>query len=403
LFAANPYLQDHTGIGRGFETREFPVDDKWKKKSKDATMGKILPDDASNTLAPKWKPGRYPSGRSADKAKDSGPVATEALLGWLDARPEKERPFFATINYMEAHIPRIPTLASRKALFTDAQIADQLKFDQSFGYLLAYTVGLHEFSPPELELIGQVYDATLRDLDAVTGDLLDKLEARGVLDDTIVIITADHGEHLGDHHRADHKFSVYNALVRVPLIVRFPKQMEARRATEVVSSLDVFATIAELTGTPLPSGTLSKSLLADRGDAALSELVEPTRAVFERMERAHPEFNRAPYELTYTAIETPTLKCIQRSDGHRELYDMIADPSELTDLAPARPADAEALCGRIAAWKASFPAYDPAAASAGDGPGAMDAETMKALEALGYTSPDEAPAPSPRRKKGGGE
>jgi hypothetical protein len=121
------------------------------------------------------------------------------------------------------------------------------------------------------------------------------------------------------------------------------------------------------------------------------------------MERAHPEFNRAPYELTYTAIETPTLKCIQRSDGHRELYDMIADPSELTDLAPARPADAEALCGRIAAWKASFPAYDPAAASAGDGPGAMDAETMKALEALGYTSPDEAPAPSPRRKKGGGE
>lgn len=388
LFAANPHLKDHTNLGQGFERREFPEDERWRKKATKATMSKVIDNDASNTLGPAWKPGKYPSGRGADRTKDAGPVATDALLAWLDERPEKERPFFATINLMEAHVPRVPSLESRKALFTDEQIQAQLAFDQSYGYLLAYTVGLHEFTPEQLGLITDVYDASLRDLDRATGELLDKLKERGVLDDTIVILTADHGEHLGEHHLADHKFSVYNGLVRVPLVIRYPKAMPPGRVSDVVSNLGVYATVAELTGAPLPPGTLSTSLRSPGPREAYSELVEPTRLVFDRMTKVHKDFDTAPYEKQYVSVEGPQYKCIDRSDGVRELYDVVADPGETKDLAAILPKEAAELCSRTAAWRQTFPRYDKSKRPAGEGPAELDAATKERLIQLGYMSPE---------------
>jgi arylsulfatase A-like enzyme len=390
LYAANPYLQDHTNLGQGFETREFPTDDKWRKKAKKATMSKVLPNDASNTLGPAYVPGRFPSGRSGDKTKDSGPVSGEALAAWLDERPDKQRPFFAVLNMMEAHVPRIPSLESRKALFSEADIAKQLAFDESYGELLAYTVDLREFTPDELRTLVQVYDAALRDLDAATTAIIEGLKQRGLLDNTIVVLTADHGEHLGDHHRADHKFSLYDALVHVPLVIRYPGKVPAGRDPGVVSNLDVYATLTELAGLSMPEGTLSQSLLrADRGEAVYAELAEPTRLVFDRMKKVVPTFDTKPWERTYDAVVTQDLKCIIRSDGNKELYSRATDPEEKVDLSPQRAAEVQALCDRIAAWKATFPKYDPSKADKSEGPEALTDEVKKQLEDLGYLSGEE--------------
>lgn len=389
LFAANPHLGDHTNLGQGFERREFPTDKRWAGKARKATTSKLIATDASNTLGPAFKGGgKYPSGRSADQGKDAGPVAGEALMAWLDERQDKQRPFFATLNLMEAHVPRVPSMASREALFDEAQIQAQLEFDQSYGYLLAYTVGLHEFTPPQLDLIEQVYDASLRDIDRATGAIVDQLRQRGLLDDTIVIVTADHGEHIGDHHRADHKFSVYNALVRVPLVIRYPSRFAAGRVARPVSTMDLYATLAEIEGLTMPAGTLSRSLLSEAPAQAYAELVEPTRLVFDRMRKVHKDFDSSPYELQYASVEDGDLKCIRRSDGHVELFDVRADPAEAHDLAPTRGADAAALCARIDAWRATFPAYDPSKSDARHDE--LSAEEKQRLVELGYLS-EEAP------------
>jgi arylsulfatase A-like enzyme len=392
LFSANPYLGDHTNLGQGFARREFPWDPAWKAAAAAATRAKILPDDASNTLGPKWVEGPYPAGRGNDEVKDAGPVVPEALGRWLDARPEPGRPWLAVVNYMEAHIPRIPSLESRRALFDEATIAEQLRHDQSYGYMLAATVGKHDFPPEAEAAIATVYDAAIRDVDAATATLAAMLEARGLLDDTVVVVTSDHGEHLGEHHLYDHKYSVYQPLVRVPLVVRGPG-VPARREPAIVSNLGVFATVARLVGVEMPEGTLSRDLLAadsPRGEA-YSELVAATPLALDRIGRVHPDLDRKRWLRRLASVEVPEAKCIAASDGTRELYDVAADPLESRDLAPADPARAAALCARIDAWRATFPAWD---ASRGERPGKAPAGTAEMLQQLGYLDEgNDAPAP----------
>jgi arylsulfatase A-like enzyme len=284
-------------------------------------------------------------------------------------------------------------MASRQALFDEQTIAKQLALDQAFPFLLAHTLELHEFDEEQLDVIASTYDASLRDQDAVTGELFDRLASRGILDDTIVVITSDHGEHLGEHHRIGHKYSVYNPLVRVPLVIRYPEKIEPSRVPKVVSNLHIWGTLADLTGVSLPEGVQSKSLLDldSLPDHAVSELVRPTPQAFIRMRKVHPRFNSKPWEYTYTAVEGPDAKCIERSDGEQALYNMTADTLEEHNVASADAARTDAVCGLIAPWRASFTAYTSDGTQEPSKSKRMSAEERARLEVLGYVD-EEVPS-----------
>ena len=98
--------------------------------------------------------------------------------------------------------------------------------------------------------------------------LIAGLESAGYLDNTIVVVTSDHGEHLGEHHMLEHQFSLYEGLIHVPLIIRYPPKFAAGREPRPVSNLDLFPTLLELAGIGLPSGSLNKgiSLLSPEKD-----------------------------------------------------------------------------------------------------------------------------------------
>jgi arylsulfatase A-like enzyme len=406
LFSANPYLQDHTNVGQGFDAREYPWDAKWKRKAAANTRAKLIADDASTELSPAYVEGEFSSGRPNDKVKEAGPVSAEALLAWVDGRAEAARPWFAVINYMEAHAPRIPSIESRSALFDVAAIAQQKKVDESYGRLLAYTTNVREYTDAELATIGQVYDASLRDLDKATGALFDTLRERGVLDNTIVVVTSDHGEHLGEHHLLDHKYSVYNALVHVPLVIRYPARLKPAVVTQVVSNLGIWGTVAELAGAPPPpEGTLSPSLVdpSKVKPIAFSELVAATPMALGRMAKAGEQFEWGPFLRTYAAVQDNAHKCIIShakggGDEQRKLFDLIADPLEATDLPAAKAKDAAALCDEIATWRTTFKAYDP---STGEKPPprASDPELAARLQALGYLDEGVKPEDAPADKK----
>ena len=384
LFSANPYLQSHTNLTQGFDGAAYPWDNTWKGKAKRATMDKLLDNDASNALGPAWKQTTYPTGRANDQVKDAGPVAAEALFDWVDGREAQSRPWLAVVNYMEAHVPRIPSQASREALFDQATIDKQLSLDQAFPFLLAYTVQKHEFEPDEIATIASTYDASLRDLDDAVGAVFEGLASRKMLDNTIVVVTADHGEHLGEHHRIGHKYSVYNPLVRVPLIVRYPSSLEAGRVDRVVSTLDIFGTVTDLAGIDLPDGTRSQSLRTAREPAeAVSELIAATPTALKRISKVHKDLDWDPWLKTYISVETDGAKCIRRSDGHTELYDVPTDPLETADVSTRDAKTTETVCGRIDHFTEVTTTYQ-ASGEAKREAKPLDPEVMSRLEALGY-------------------
>ena len=103
--------------------------------------------------------------------------------------------------------------------------------------------------PATLQMASDLYDDSIAHLDRQLGALLDELQRRGVLDDTLVVVTSDHGEHLGDHGLFFHGCSLYRQLVEVPLVIVDPEGVPAGRAVaEPVSLRDVPATVLDLLG-----------------------------------------------------------------------------------------------------------------------------------------------------------
>jgi len=171
--------------------------------------------------------------------------------------------------------------------------------------------------------------------DGQIGRLLDELASRGLLEDTLVIFTSDHGEGLGQHNHIAHIHQVYDTLVRVPLILR-PQggRSPALRVTDRVSLVDVFPTVAEILGVEPPSPTSGKSLVPlIHGDS-----VDP-RIVIAETFRPEAFTNKK-------AIVSGRYKFIHSWSDAREweeLYDLEADPGELVDLLGAKPEVANRL------------------------------------------------------------
>ncbi|MCB9680957.1 MAG: sulfatase [Alphaproteobacteria bacterium] len=388
-FSANPYVDPSTNITQGFETVNTTSSQPWRKAAKEATQAKLLPHDASTDISPAWK-GKRVIG-DVHPFKDAAPVASEALLDWLDARDD-DRPWFAFVNMMEAHIPRVPSLASREALLDDALLQRGLTTKVSQTELLAYTFGKHDYSPDELDAIGGVYDAAVRDLDAATGALLDALDRQGVLDHTIVILTADHGENLGDHHMFGHKFSLWDTLLHVPLVVWWPGKLAPRHVTTPVSNLGLFSTVLHLVDVelPTPGPDLDVNLLdVDKPMPVFSELIESTPVSIRRIDKQYGIEDKARWLRTYRSVELDGYKLVVASDLTRELYDLRNDPGETTDLMQADKSRFLALDGLLHDWVASVPAYDPALRVDADHPSGVDSKTRRMLEALGYAEGDE--------------
>lgn len=386
LFAANPHLQPRSNLTQGFDTHEYPWDPKWKAPSKRATYSKVNPDDASNILGPKWKGHPLSTGRPADHVKDAGAVTARALKRWLTKRPTPDAPFFATLNFMEAHVPRLPSDEARSSLWSEEQIKAQLELDQAYPNLLAYSVGEHEYSPDQIETISQTYDATLVDLDKATQQVLDVLTELTLDENTIVIITADHGEHLGEHHRIGHKYSLYNPLIRVPLLVRYPNTVSPGRSQRWVNTSQLFPSLAQWLTLPLPEGVPSASWMSTGDSRAFAELLEPTSNALKRLQPHFPTLDTAPYLHTYVSHQSDEGKCIRADDGTEQVF-READHLETTDLS-GDPTLRTSLCRPVDEFISSTPSAVPSAAPAAP---ELSQEERARLEALGYLEPENTP------------
>ena len=373
-FAANPYLTDDTLLMQGFQEQEHPWDQAWKKKARALLGSKLIAEDASTPVSPAWR-GSADAGQNKYTFKEAGPVAQEAMLAWLDRREGPDKPWFAFINYMEAHLPRVPTLASRELVMTPEEIARGYEVEETTTSFHRWMAGKAELSALDLAAISGIYDASLIDLDATTGSLLDALAARGVLDDTIVVLTSDHGEHLGEGGLLLHKYSVSQALSHVPLIVSWPGHIEPSRIVAPISVSDAIGVAAREGNLPVEPGAAGSR-------APVTEFSAVAKGSLDRLKKHWPRLSTARFERTFEALELGPFKVVEASDGTSQLFDRVADPAEEHDLATERPEDAARMARALEAWRTRVPPYVPGEDVVS--PKEIDPELAAALELLGY-------------------
>lgn len=277
---------------------------------------------------------------------DTGAGKTnERILSWLDGRTD-ERPFFVFVNYFEPHMPYRPTSPFDDDFLPPGVAASDLKRLRSFysPQEYAYIIGV-----PTIRIDDQVlatliglYDGEIAYVDAMVGKLVEALRARKVLDDTLIVVTSDHGEHFGEHHMLEHKFSLYEPLLHVPLIVRAPGRVAANlRIRTPVQSADVFGTVLAIAG--VEGGTsrvLPRQALTAAEEArqrSFSELEYPT-IFLDVARRKFSGFDIQRLERSLVSVRGPRFKLIAGSDGSLELYDLRADPGESRNIAAAEPA-----------------------------------------------------------------
>jgi arylsulfatase A-like enzyme len=319
LWAANPHISKTQNFQQGFDHEAHPWDPKYRERAIEIVRAK-------KELGP-WA------------IKAAGELAELDLLEWLEGR-EPGTPYFAFINYMEAHRPFIPRREARERVMPPEMVDPSYRVDRSWIPMWTYTFGLTEYSEAELDLMARTYDATLIELDDLFAHLLDSLEARGQLENTAIILTADHGEHLGEQHMLDHQFSLYAPVINVPLVIHYPARIEPGRDARPVMNFDIFPTVLDLAAVEPPSDfvTRSRTLL---DPAAKRVRMAEYPAVFEKaipeVSANYPTWNPAPFARRLRALHEDAYKLIWGEDGRHELYDVVSDPLEERDLVGQRP------------------------------------------------------------------
>ena len=247
-----------------------------------------------------------------------------------------------------------------------------------------------EYEPPEpfaSQFADNLYDGEIAFVDAQIGRILDRLGEEGRLDRTLVAVTADHGESLGEHGENTHGLFVYDATLRVPLLLRLPAEVPAgTRHDRLVSGVDLSPTLLDLLELPALDGVEGQSFAAEARGQAMSA----RSAVYAESRLPLRSYGWSPLYVLHDGqrklIDAPQV----------EFYDLRADPRETSNLASTSSEEVDEWRRRLAAlqegWAGSEPETQPG----------LDEEARRRLSALGYISGGAAASertdrPDPKR------
>lgn len=238
-----------SGLGRGFERYDdYPLS-LWTAISA-TSLGRVVYPMLYDRVSGRVQrlPGRLRLRHPAQHR--SAAAITQAFLGWLDDRPRA--PYFAFLNFMDAHTPyTAPDSFRTRWRMPMPRPASQ------YAYADRPPVRL---TPTDMRPRQDLYDGSIAYLDAELGRLLRALEARGALENTLIVLTADHGEEFAEHGLGGHGSTLYRASVQVPLVLWFPGHVPAgRRVATAVSLHNLAATVLDLAA-PGPGRLPGRSL-----------------------------------------------------------------------------------------------------------------------------------------------
>jgi arylsulfatase A-like enzyme len=290
-------------------------------------------------------------------------------LAWLDGlarRGGQRHPFFLYIQYMEPHSPYAPPKEALERVRGGRRPPDLDAVNR-----IAF-VG--NDAPVEEALLGDlkdVYDAEVLSLDTELRRLFLGLASRGLLENTILVVTSDHGEEFKEHGLIGHEKTLFQEVTRVPLLIALPGQTAPAEVDEAVSLVDLAPTLLSLIGRPVPASFEGRSLLSGSGQAsapgvAYSELIVPETGGWRRF---------GPHQRS---LVVGSHKLIGGIHGETEYYDLEADPGERNPKALSEAERAE-LRGKLEKLQ-----QEVASRAASREVKPIDEETREQIRALGY-------------------
>jgi len=360
--SANPWIGPALGFNHGFD--EFH--ESWRH-AKLPKLGSPLEvrTGGDSSLGRYAKAARVHARRMTGRGDGGAEYSLTALERFLDSG---RRPFFGFLNLMEPHAPYVPPagngVGGRKRLEALSAVrrwtADRM---------ILFSLGRDEISASDLALLAEMYAAELRYCDRVLARTLELLDRRGLLEETVVAVTSDHGESLGEHHKLSHVLSMHEPLLHVPLVVAGPGVPSGR--DESVTGLLALA--------PMLAGLASGSWAEPDPDRAVAEYESASNQVSagERIEERFgglTEDQRTMVRSRWVAAYEGRFKYLVSSEGEEALYDLEADPGETRDVRADHADVVSRLAGRRGTW---------AGAEEGSAE-ALDEEIVSHLQGLGY-------------------
>ncbi len=294
------------------------------------------------------------------------------IARWLDKHATN--PFFLFINYMEphggyGHIPQpYDSLFGFRRELNDVLFAD---FDPVKVVKKEVAV-----TPEQHHFFDAYTDRKVVYLDHYLGKFFDDLKTRKLYDESMIIVVSDHGNLDGEHYSFGHNTELYNILINVPLLIKYPKSMQRSGVVDkYVSTIDLMPEVLKVCGFPVPEEVQGQPI-DEVNHEILAEL-------FEQKNNAHSKLHPERYYRDLKAIysnDAENLKYIQSSNDNSELYDLNADPQELNNIIAQRRDAADSLDARIEKWLDSFePVQDDQKSEITD-----TEKLMNRLRALGY-------------------
>lgn len=377
-FSNNAYISDATGLSQGFDT----VEDIWRATNprgiQRSRMSRLI--KSLERRGPLAQPA-VSALRASQRAramlkarrsrKDSGARATnEKIRDWLNEARDQDAPFFIFVNYMECHERYSPPPPYNRRFmpsrFSDWRVA------QVSPNKAEVLDGPASRRADDLEIMRALYDGALSYLDDKIGELVRFVESLGLMDETLIVVTSDHGDSLGEHDHLGHRVTLYEQLVHVPLIIRYPARFTpGARVSSHVQLADLYPTFLEVAG-------------GDTAEAAANgfhSLLAPPQTVARPFTVAE---NTAPKSLDNVVarmIRTDKYKYIWKSNHQHELYDLTSDPSEQTNLIADEPDVARGMIEQLEAWERSLDDKRIETREA-----EYDDATLQRLRGLGYVA-----------------
>ena len=316
---------------------------------------------------------RFGIGRKTSSlAGSDAATVTDLVLAW--AAEQGDEPYFLYVQYLDPHGPYAPP----------ASFMEEIGLELDAKTVMQQVGGMHTEPPfpfgewPQVdeELLGQVrqlYDAEIRFCDRELGRLLDGLQQRGMLDDTYIVVTSDHGEEFYEHKQFGHGQSMFDELARVPLLVKGPGVVPGVTSSPV-ELIDLYPTIAGWAGAQVPEkihGRDLRSILTGGSHDSFKD------ALAQNIK-----------ESPLTSLRVGNEKLIEvehQGETRWMLFDLASDPLEQNDLSAERAARVEEMRNALMILRMNAEAYQAEDVERVE----IDRETAEHLNELGYGEEDE--------------
>ena len=302
-----------------------------------------------------------------DRYVRRGDEITNSALALLSRVRGDGRPYFLFLNYLDAHMPYLPP-PPFDALFGNKSAKCDL--DHLRGLIRPLYRGERTLESTEREHIVSQYDGGIAYVDHQIGRLMEQLKQWELYDQSLIIITADHGEWLGEKGLLEHSVFLHQEQVHVPLVIKYPGSRTSGIVEDWVSDVDLMPTILDVLNYPVPPGLQGRSLRRIESLANRPVFTEAHHQ--ERLKSWRPDF-----PMTQQAVLLGSMKLISSSNGSRELYNLDRDPKEERNLHRAGDPAAAELETVLTAWAQS-------ARRRQDSSERPDRKTIERLRTLGY-------------------